>query len=32
MLRMLLWPERELDDEWVAQTAAILVHGATVGK
>ncbi|MCV7225612.1 TetR-like C-terminal domain-containing protein, partial [Mycolicibacterium komossense] len=32
MLRMLLWPERELDDEWVAQTAAILVHGATVSK
>lgn len=30
MLRMLLWPERELDDEWVSQTAAILVHGATV--
>lgn len=27
MLRMLLWPERALDDEWVAQTAAIVVHG-----
>ncbi|MBU9764140.1 TetR/AcrR family transcriptional regulator [Mycobacterium sp. TNTM28] len=31
MLRMLLWPESELDDEWVAQTAAIVVHGVTVG-
>ncbi|MGV0741740.1 TetR/AcrR family transcriptional regulator [Mycolicibacterium sp. XJ870] len=27
MLRMLLWPDRELDDDWVAQTAAIVVHG-----
>lgn len=31
MLRMLLWPGRELDDEWVAQTTAIVVHGVTVG-
>lgn len=30
MLRMLLWPERELDDDWVTQTAAIVVHGVTV--
>ncbi|BBX26714.1 TetR/AcrR family transcriptional regulator [Mycolicibacterium alvei] len=28
LLRMLLWPERELDDNWVTQTAAILVHGS----
>lgn len=27
MLRMLLWPDRELDDDWVAQTTAIVVHG-----
>ncbi|OMC06054.1 TetR family transcriptional regulator [Mycobacterium sp. NS-7484] len=31
MLRMLLWPDRDLDDEWVTQTAAIVVHGVTVG-
>ncbi|BBX99661.1 TetR/AcrR family transcriptional regulator [Mycobacterium seoulense] len=29
MLRMLLRPEDELDDEWVEQTTAILVHGVT---
>ena len=27
MLRLLLWPERELDDEWVDQTTAIVAHG-----
>jgi AcrR family transcriptional regulator len=27
MLRMLLWPGSELDDEWVAQTTAIVVYG-----
>jgi AcrR family transcriptional regulator len=27
MLRLLLWPERELDDVWVDQTAAIVTHG-----
>lgn len=27
MLRMLLRPEDDLDDEWVRQTTAILVHG-----
>lgn len=32
MLRMLLWPELELDDEWVAQTAAIVVHGVTISQ
>lgn len=31
MLRMLLWPDRDLDDDWVAQTAAIVVHGVTKG-
>ncbi|MHC9293230.1 TetR/AcrR family transcriptional regulator [Mycobacterium sp. LTG2003] len=31
MLRMLLWPDSELDDDWVAQTAAIVVHGVTKG-
>ena len=30
MLRLLLWPEHQLDDDWVAQTAAIVVHGVTV--
>lgn len=29
MLRMLLWPDLELDDDWVAQTAAIVIHGVT---
>jgi Tetracyclin repressor-like, C-terminal domain len=29
MLRMLLRPEEKLDDDWVEQTAAILVHGVT---
>jgi AcrR family transcriptional regulator len=28
LLRMLLRPDDELDDEWVHQTAAIVVHGA----
>ena len=28
LLRMLLRPDAELDDEWVEQTAAIVVHGA----
>lgn len=27
MLRMLLRPEEELDDAWVEQTTAIVVHG-----
>ena len=27
MLRLLLWPDRDLDDTWVDQTAAIVVHG-----
>jgi AcrR family transcriptional regulator len=27
MLRLLLWPDRELDDEWVDQTTAIIAHG-----
>lgn len=29
MLRMLLRPEEELDDAWVDQTTAIVVHGVT---
>jgi AcrR family transcriptional regulator len=32
MLRMLLWPGSDLDDEWVAQTTAIVVHGVTIGR
>ncbi|GFG50474.1 hypothetical protein MAGR_19150 [Mycolicibacterium agri] len=27
MLRLLLWPDKELDDEWVDQTTAIVAHG-----
>jgi AcrR family transcriptional regulator len=27
MLRLLLWPEKELDDNWVDQTTAIVAHG-----
>ena len=27
MLRLLLWPDREPDDEWVDQTTAIVAHG-----
>lgn len=27
LLRMLLWPDRVLDDEWVDQTSAIVTHG-----
>ena len=27
MLRLLLWPDNELDDEWVDQTTAIVAHG-----
>ena len=27
MLRLLLWPDEELDDDWVDQTTAIVVHG-----
>jgi AcrR family transcriptional regulator len=27
MLRLLLWPEKELDDEWVDQTTAIVARG-----
>ena len=27
MLRLLLRPREDLDDEWVAQTTAIIVHG-----
>jgi AcrR family transcriptional regulator len=30
LLAMLLRPERELDDAWVDQTAAIVVHGVTM--
>jgi len=29
MLRMLLRPEEKLDDTWVDQTTAIVVHGVT---
>lgn len=29
MLRMMLYPDQTLDDTWVQQTAAILVHGVT---
>jgi AcrR family transcriptional regulator len=29
MLRMLLYPDRKLTDEWVDQTTAIIVHGVT---
>ena len=27
MLRLLLWPDNELDDGWVDQTTAIVAHG-----
>ena len=27
MLRLLLWPDKELDDEWVDQTTAIVANG-----
>jgi AcrR family transcriptional regulator len=27
MLRLLLWPEKDLDDDWVDQTTAIIAHG-----
>ena len=27
MLRLLLWPDQDLDDNWVDQTTAIVVHG-----
>jgi AcrR family transcriptional regulator len=27
MLRLLLWPDQDLDDKWVDQTTAIVVHG-----
>ena len=27
LLRLLLWPDEELDDDWVDQTTAIVVHG-----
>src|SRR3954447_13110325 len=27
MLRLLLWPDKELDDDWVDQTSAIVAHG-----
>jgi AcrR family transcriptional regulator len=27
MLRLLLWPDKELDDQWVDQTTAIVAHG-----
>lgn len=29
MLRMMLYPDQKLDDAWVEQTAAIVVHGVT---
>jgi AcrR family transcriptional regulator len=27
MLRLLLWPEKDLDNDWVDQTTAIVAHG-----
>ncbi len=27
MLRLLLWPDKQLDDDWVDQTTAIVAHG-----
>ncbi|MDX1883944.1 TetR/AcrR family transcriptional regulator [Mycolicibacterium sp. 120270] len=30
MLRLLLWPDEDLDDEWVDQTTAIVAHGVIV--
>ena len=27
MLRLLLWPDKALDDDWVDQTTAIVAHG-----
>jgi AcrR family transcriptional regulator len=27
MLRLLLWPDKDLDDDWVDQTTAIVAHG-----
>ena len=30
MLRLLLWPEKDLDDDWVDQTTAIVAHGVIV--
>ena len=27
MLRLLLWPDKKLDDDWVDQTTAIVAHG-----
>jgi AcrR family transcriptional regulator len=27
MLRLLLWPDTDLDDDWVEQTTAIVAHG-----
>ncbi|AKS35250.1 TetR/AcrR family transcriptional regulator [Mycolicibacterium goodii] len=32
MLRLLLASDADLDDEWVRQTAAIVVHGVTVDR
>ncbi|EID13976.1 TetR family transcriptional regulator [Mycobacterium xenopi RIVM700367] len=32
LLRLLLRPDEELDDDWVDQTTAILVHGVKVGS
>lgn len=31
MLRLLLWPDRDLGEDWVDQTAAIVVHGVRAG-
>ncbi len=31
-LRLLLRPDEELDDAWVDQTTAIVVHGVTAGS
>jgi hypothetical protein len=31
LLRLLLRPDEELDDAWVEQTSAIVVHGVKVG-
>jgi hypothetical protein len=27
MLRLMLWPDEELDDDWVDQTTAIVANG-----
>jgi AcrR family transcriptional regulator len=32
MLRLLLWPDRDVNDEWVDQTTAIVVHGVVAQR